>query len=122
MQSSEIVLGKVKLPHANLCLFCVKIIVSSEKNMFVFFFGNHTISKWRSFEKWAILLYRYKFLVTGERHKISFSTYLTCIHVFCSPYLLFFGYPILRFYHVWFLFSATPGVDSYSRHFGAINK
>ena len=36
--------------------------------------------------------------------------------------LTFFALPILqlRIYHVWFLFGATPGVDSYSRHFGAI--
>ena len=41
----------------------------------------------------------------------------------------FFASPILekkkkkkRFYQVWFLFGVTPGVDSYSRHFGTINK
>ena len=28
----------------------------------------------------------------------------------------------LQIYHVWFLFGATPGVDSYLCHFGAINK
>ena len=25
-------------------------------------------------------------------------------------------------YHVWFLFGVTPGVDSFTRYFGAINK
>ena len=37
----------------------------------------------------------------------------------------FFALPILQklwIYHVWFLFGATPGVDSYSHDFGAINK
>ena len=36
-----------------------------------------------------------------------------------------FALPILqklRIYHAWFLFGVTPGADSYSRHFGAINK
>ena len=28
----------------------------------------------------------------------------------------------LQIYHVWFLFGVTPSVDSFSRHFGAINK
>ena len=28
----------------------------------------------------------------------------------------------LRIYHVWFLFGATPSVDSYLRHFEAINE
>ena len=28
----------------------------------------------------------------------------------------------LRIYHVWLLFGVTPGVDSFWRHFGAINK
>ena len=27
-----------------------------------------------------------------------------------------------RIYQVWFLFGTIPGVDSYSRHFGTINK
>ena len=37
----------------------------------------------------------------------------------------FFALPILkkiRIYQVWFLFGVIPGVDSYSRHFGTINK
>ena len=25
-----------------------------------------------------------------------------------------------RIYRIWFLFGTTPGIDSYSRHFGAI--
>ena len=37
----------------------------------------------------------------------------------------FFALPILkkiRIYQVWFLFGMSPGVESYSRHFGTINK
>ena len=37
----------------------------------------------------------------------------------------FFALPILKkiwIYQVWFLFGMIPGVDSYSRHFGTINK
>ena len=37
----------------------------------------------------------------------------------------FFALPILkkiRIYQVWFLFGMSPGVNSYSRHFGTINK
>ena len=35
------------------------------------------------------------------------------------------GLPMLKkiqIYQVWFLFGMSPGVDSYSRHFGTINK
>ena len=28
----------------------------------------------------------------------------------------------IKIYQVWFLFSVIPGVDSYSHHFGTINK
>ena len=70
-------------------------------------------------------LFSYK----GEVTKIpSAHISLTYIHVFCSPYDLF-ALPILkkkkkkkRIYQVWFLFGMIPGVDSYSRHFGTINK
>ena len=40
-------------------------------------------------------------------------------------FFFFFASPIwqkLRIYHVWFPFGAIPGVDSYSRHLGAIKK
>ena len=67
-----------------------------QKNVIVLFFGNQ-ISKWRSFEKFEILL-----------------TLLT-----------FFALPILKkiqISQVQFLFGMSPGVDSYSRHFGTVNK
>ena len=62
-----------------------------QNNVIVLFFGNQ-ISKWRSFEKRAIfdLLFTF-FSHQGKVTKIL-SAYisLTYIHVFCSPYWLFF--------------------------------
>ena len=96
------------------------------KNIIVFFLRNE-ISKWRSFEKGLFLTYFSHFLVTRERYKDSFSTYPTYMHTRSLLTLLtFYAFPILkkkmRIYQVWFLFGMTPGVDSLSRHFGAINK
>ena len=97
-----------------------------QKNVIVLFFGNQ-ISKWRSFEKRAIfdLLFTF-FLVTRKKDKNSFSTYLTHIHKrILLTLLTFFALPILkkiRIYQIQFLFGMSPGVDSYSRHFGTINK
>ena len=67
-----------------------------QKNVFVFFFENQ-ISKWRSFEKRAILTYFSHFLVTRESYKNFFSTYLTHIHICILLTLLtFFALPILK--------------------------
>ena len=67
-----------------------------QKNVIVLFFGNQ-ISKWRSFEKRAILTYFSHFLVTRESYKNSFSTYLTHIHTCILLTLLtFFALPILK--------------------------
>ena len=94
-----------------------------QKNVIVAFFGNQ-ISKWRSFEKWLFLTDFSHFLVTS--YKNSFSTYLKHIHNrILLTLLTFFALPILkkiRIYHVRFLFGMSPSVDSYSRHFGTINK
>ena len=58
-----------------------------QKNVIVFFFRNQ-ISKWRSFEKKALLTYFELFLShQGKVTKIpSAHISLTYIHVFCSPY------------------------------------
>ena len=54
------------------------------------------------------------------------STYLTHIHTrILLTLLTFFALPILkkiRIYQIRFLFGMSPGVDSYSHHFGTINK
>ena len=97
-----------------------------QKNVIVLFFGNQ-ISKWRSLEKRAIFDLLFTFSShQGKITKKSFSTYLTHIHTrILLTLLTFFALPILkkiRIYQVRFLFGMSPGVDSYSRHFGTINK
>ena len=109
-------------------LFLCSLDNSLQKNVVVFFFGNQ-ISKWRSFVKRDIfdLLFTF-FSHQGKVTKNSFCTYLThvrsCIFahridIFFSFFFLFFK---IRIYHVRLIFSVIPGVDSYSRHFGTINK
>ena len=96
------------------------------KNVIIIFFGNQ-ISKWRSFEKRAIFdLFFTFFSHQGKDTKIpSAHISLTYIHIFCSPFSLFLPSQFckkFRIYQVWFLFGVSSGVDSYLRHFGAINK
>ena len=95
-----------------------------QKNVIVLFFGNQ-ISEWCSFEKRAIFTYFSHFLVTREKLQ-KFLQHVSHIH---TPILLtlltFFALPILKkiqIYQVRFLFGMSPGVDSYSQHFGTINK
>ena len=97
-----------------------------QKNVIVLFFGNQ-ISKWRPIEKRAIFDLIFTFSShQGKVTKKSFSTYLSHIHTrILLTLLTFFALPILkkvRIYQVRFLFGMSPGVDSYSRHFGTINK
>ena len=88
-----------------------------QKNVIVLFFGNQ-ISKLGSFEeKGLFLTYFLHFLVTREK----LPKFLQHI----SHPIDFFVLPILkkiRIYQIRFLFDVSPGVDSYSRHFGTINK
>ena len=98
-----------------------------QKNVIVFSFGNQ-ISKWRSFEKRAILTYfSYFFLVTREMLQ-KFPQHICHSHKYT-----YFAHPIeffcltnfekkIRIYQVRFLFGMSPGVDSYSRHFGTMNR
>ena len=70
-----------------------------QKNVIVLFFGNQ-ISKWRSYEKRAIFDLLFTFSShQGKVTKIP-SAHIsnTYIHVFCSPYWLFFALPILKKY------------------------
>ena len=85
---------------------------------------SNQISNWRSFEKRVIfdLLFKY-FSHQGNNTKIiSAHISLTYIHVFCSPCWLFCLTILQKIHHVWFLFGENPCVNSYSSHFGAINK
>ena len=97
-----------------------------QKNVIVLFFGNQ-ISKWCSFKKKkAILTYFSHFLVTREKLQ-NFLQHISHSHTYT-----YFAHPIdflpyqfwkkkIRIYQVRFLFGMSPGVDSYSRHFGIIN-
>ena len=58
-----------------------------QKNIFVFFFGNQ-ISKWRSFQKRAILTYFSRFLVTRE----NLQKFLQ--HISLSQTYTYFAHPI----------------------------
>ena len=94
------------------------------KNVIVFFLGNQ-ISKWCSFEERAIFDLLFKFFShQGKDTKIpSAHISLTCTY-FTQP-MDFFAIPILQklqICHVWFLFGVTPDVDSFSCHFGVINR
>ena len=98
-----------------------------QKNVILLFFGNQ-ISKWCSFEKRAN--FDLLFTFSSHRGKVTKipSAHIsnTYIHIFCTPYWPFVAFPILKkkiqIYQVQFLFGMSPGVDSYSRHFGTINK
>ena len=98
-----------------------------QKNLIVLFFGNQ-ISKWRSFEKRAI----FDLLFTFFSHQGKF-TKIPSAHISHSHTYTYFAHPIdfflpyqfwkkIRIYQIRFLFGMSPGVDSYSRHFGTINK
>ena len=106
-------------------------------NVIVFFFGNHKFQNGAHLtclKKGLFLTYFSHFLVTREKtqkflqHISHLHTYTYFAHpivFFFSFFFFFFALPILqkiRIYHVWFLFGVTPRVDSFSRHFGAINK
>ena len=114
--------------------FGVVQILFFSVHVIIFFFGNK-ISKWRSFEKnKAIfdLLKKGYFWLTfqiflGTREKAQkFLQNISHLHTrFLLTLLAFLPYQFYKklwIYHVWFLFGVTPGVDSLSRHFGAINK
>ena len=108
------------MSHAKLSFLC-SLDYFRLKNVFVFFFGNQ-ISKWR---KRAVfdLLFTF-FSHQGNDTKIPSAHFLLTYTYFVHP-IDFFAFPILkkwRIYHVWCLFGVTAGVDSFSRHFGAINK
>ena len=66
----------------------------------------------------------FTFLVTRQKTQIL-SAHISLTYTYFAHRIDLFALPILRklrIYHVWFPFGVTPGVDSLSRHFGAINK
>ena len=96
-----------------------------QKNIIVLFFGNQ-ISKWRSFEKRAIFDLFFTFLSHQGKlqkflqhisHSHTYTYFAHHIDSFCLTNL-----KKIQIYQIRFLFGMSPGVDSYSRHFGTINK
>ena len=77
-------------------------------------------------KKGLFLTYFSHFLVTREKLQ-KFLWHISHSHTY-----MHFAHPIdffcltnlnkIRIYQVWFLFDMRPGVDSYLRHFGTINK
>ena len=91
---------------------------SLQKKTLLFSFFKIKFQNGAHLKKRAIfdLLFRF-FSYQGKVTKIpSAHISLTYIHVFCSPCWLFFALQVR------FLFGMIPGVDSYSHHFGTINK
>ena len=100
-----------------------------QKNVIVFFFGNQ-ISKWRSFEKKGLFLTYFSHFLVIKKKLQKFLQHISQTHTytyFAHP-IDFFAFPSLKIntnlsiYQVRFLFGMSPGVDSYSCHFGTINK
>ena len=95
-----------------------------KKNVIVFFFGIQ-LSKWHSFEKRDI----FNLLFTFFSHQGKLQKFLQHIsrshtYTYFAHPIDFFALPILKkiqIYQIRFLFGKSPGVDSYSRHFGTIN-
>ena len=77
-------------------------------------------------EKRAIFELLFTFLVTREKTQ-KYLQNISYLHTYTyfAHSIDFFALPILkkiRICHVWCLFGVTPGVDSFSLHFVAINK
>ena len=96
-----------------------------QKNVIVFSFGNR-ISKWGSFEKNAI----FDLLFTFFSHQGKLQKFLQHIshshtYTYFAHPIDFFALPVLKKIQIYqgrFLCGMSPDVDSYSRHFGTINK
>ena len=98
-----------------------------QKNVIVFFlkikFPNDAHLKKKAIFDLLFTFFSYQGYLSYQN---SFSRYLTHIHTcILLTIFTFFALPILkkiRICQVWFLSGVIPGVDSYSRHFGTINK
>ena len=97
-----------------------------QKKVIVLFFRNQ-ISNWRSFEKKKAIFDLLFTFSSYQKKLLKFLQHISQTHTytyFALP-IDFFVLPILkkiRIYQVWFLFGMSPGIDSYSRHFGTIKK
>ena len=105
-------------------------MICFRQNVFVSFFGSQFQNGAHLKKKGLFLTYFSHFLVTREKLQ-KFLQHISHSHTYT-----YFAHPIdffcqtnfekkkkkKRIYHVRFLFGMSPGVDSYSRHFGTINK
>ena len=100
--------GKISLP-CKIGSFLCSLDNLPQKNVIVLFFWNQ-IQNGAHLKKGLFLTYFSHFLVTREKLQKflqQISQTHTCIHIFCSPYWLFFALPILKkiwIYQVRFLF------------------
>ena len=118
--------GKCNCNMQNCVFFLWSLDTFLLKNVIVLFFLEIKFQNGGHLKKGLLLTYFSHFLVTNEKTQ-KFHRHISHLHTytyFAHP-IDFFALPILqklRIYHVWFLFGVTPGVDSFSRHFGAIYK
>ena len=99
-------------------------LLQKKRDCFLFWKSNFKMALiWK---KKAIFDLLFTFFSHQGKLQNPFSTYLTHIHTCILLTLLtLFALPILKkiwIYQVWFLFGMSPSVDSYSCHFGTINK
>ena len=97
-----------------------------QKNVIVLFFLEIKFQNGAHLKKRLLLTNFSHFLVTREKLQKFLQ------HIFQTHTYTYFAHPIdffcltnfekIRIYQVRFLFVISPGVDSYSRHFGTINK
>ena len=107
------------------CVFFCSLDSLLQKKVIVLFFGNQ-ISKWRSFKKKRAIFYLLFTFFSQQGKLQTFLQHISHSHTRILLILLtFLPYQFwkkLRIYQIRFLFGMSPGVDSYSRHFGTINK
>ena len=92
------------------------------KIVFFFLFWKSNFKKALIWKR-AILTYFWHFLVIRGNTQ-NFLQHRSHTYT-CFAHPIFFALQIwqkLRIYHIWFLFGATPGVDSYSSHSGTMNR
>ena len=108
--------GNVVVVTCKIGSFLCNLDTLLQKNVIVFFFENQ-ISKWRSFEKRAILDLLFTFFsYQGKVAKIPSAHISLTYMYFAHPIDFFIALPILKkiqIYQVWFLCGMIPGVDSY---------
>ena len=98
-----------------------------QKNVIVLFFFLIKFQNGAHLKKGLFLTYFSHFLVTREKLR-NFLQHISHSYIHTRTLLTlltFFALTILkkiRIYQILFLFGMSPGVDSYSRHFGTIDK